>query len=98
MKLSTTSRPTRQRSSKGARKALPSADRAASAPYWAKFVAPVLLHWAMAAAAGSTLLGCTSQPMRQPVIAQGLEKLLMGKTASSSSAMDRNDGAWAAPS
>ena len=47
------------------------------------------------ASAGRGDTGCTSQPMRQPVIAQGLEKRLMTKTASSGSAIWRNDGACA---
>ena len=94
----TTSRPRRHRCNSSARNASPCGDSAASAPYCTKCVEPVLLHWAMAAAAGSARLGWVSQPIRQPVIAQGLEKLLIANTASSSSAMDRKDGAWAAPS
>ena len=42
--------------------------------------------------------GCTSQPMRHPVIAHGFEKLLMTNTASSGSITCRKEGACALPS
>ena len=75
----------RSAASNSPRKASPCGDSAASAPYCAKCVAPVLLAWAIIRIGGRpAILGCTSQPMRQPVIAQGLEKLLMTNTASSS--------------
>ena len=80
------------------RKASPSGDSAASAPYWVKVVVPVLATGDSMLHRLARLRGCTSQPMRQPVIAQGLEKELITNTASSSSAICRKDGAWLLPS
>ena len=63
-----------------------------------KNAAPEWVTSTISATAESTPAGTTSQPRRQPVMIQVLEKLLQTMTRSSGAAMSRRDGAAAAPS
>ena len=57
-----------------------------------KAAVPELVYCVIARTAGATLVGWLSQPTRQPVIAQALEKPLTQRTRSSSSAIASIDG------
>ena len=60
-------------------------------------VAPVLKHSERTDQVSANRLGATTHPIRQPVIAQALEKPFTTTTGSSSFATARNEGATSPP-
>ena len=62
-------------------------------PGWITPAVPLLIYCVIAPSWSATADGCVSQPTRQPVIAQALEKLLTDNTRSPSSATWRMEGA-----
>ncbi len=63
------------------------------APLWMKSGAQDVLYSTSTAIASVSFGGSTIQPIRQPVIRQALEKLLVLMTRSPSSASGRKEGA-----
>ncbi len=87
-------RPALQRATISATNGSPSVT-AASAPFCRKGGTHDVLYSIMLNRASVTHSGVTIQPMRQPVIAQLLEKLFTTMSGSSGSAMSMNEGATA---
>ena len=66
---------------------------ATAAPAWSGPDVPLFMYWVMADRRWETDGGCVSQPTRQPVMAQLLEKLFTPITRSSGSARRDRQGA-----